>query len=261
VRTALALVLLLMVTGPYRAAGFVVAQPAGASLPRYTYALVRSYPHDSTAFTQGLQYVDGFLYEGTGNHGASSIRKVNLETGEVLQKHDLPQQYFGEGIVVRRDELVQLTYQTEIGFVYDRHTFAPKRTFKYQGEGWGLTEDGKNLIMSDGSDRLRLLDPTTLKELRRIPVTAGGTPVRNLNELEWVKGEIFANIWQTDYIARIDPATGRVTGWIDLRGLLSPRERAKTDVLNGIAYDAAGDRLFVTGKWWPRVFEIRLVAK
>jgi glutaminyl-peptide cyclotransferase len=261
VRTALGLALLLMVTGPHRAPGFVVAQPAGASLPRYTYTLVRSYPHDATAFTQGLQYVDGFLYEGTGNHGASSIRKVNLETGEVLQKRDLPQQYFGEGIVVRRDELVQLTYQTEIGFVYDRHTFAPKRTFKYQGEGWGLTEDGKNLIMSDGSDRLRVLDPATLKELRRIPVTAGGAPVRNLNELEWVRGEIFANIWQTDYIARIDPATGRVTGWIDLRGLLSPRERAKTDVLNGIAYDAASDRLFVTGKWWPRVFEIKLVAK
>jgi glutamine cyclotransferase len=261
VRAALGLALLLMVTGPHRAAGFVVAQPAGASLPVFTYTLVRSYPHDPTAFTQGLQYLDGFLYEGTGNHGASSIRKVNLETGEVLQKRDLPQQYFGEGIVVRRDEIVQLTYKTEIGFVYDRQTFAPKRTFKYRGEGWGLTEDGKHLIMSDGSDRLRLLDPATLQEVRRIPVTAGGTPVSNLNELEWVKGEIFANIWQTDNIARIDPATGRVSGWIDLRGLLSPRERAKTDVLNGIAYDAAGDRLFVTGKWWPRVFEIKLVAK
>jgi glutaminyl-peptide cyclotransferase len=247
--------------GPHRAPGFVPSQPAGASLPVFTFTLVRSYPHDATAFTQGLQYIDGFLYEGTGNHGASSIRKVKLETGEVLQKRDLPEQYFGEGIVVRGDELVQLTYKTEIGFVYDRQTFAPKRTFKYQGEGWGLTEDGKNLVMSDGSDRLRLLDPGTLNELRRIPVTAAGTPVRNLNELEWVKGEIFANIWQTDYIARIDPATGRVTGWIDLRGLLSSGERAKTDVLNGIAYDASGDRLFVTGKWWPRVFEITLVKK
>ena len=260
-RITLGLVLLVVMIGPYRAAGFVVPQPAGASLPVFTYTLVRSYPHDAAAFTQGLQYVDGFLYEGTGNHGESSIRKVRLETGEVLQKRDLAQQYFGEGIVVRRDELVQLTYKTEIGFVYDRQTFAPKRTFKYQGEGWGLTENGQHLIMSDGSDRLRLLDPATLKELRRIAITAAGTPVRNLNELEWVKGEIFANIWQTDYIARIDPATGRVTGWVDLRGLLSPRERAKTDVLNGIAYDAAGDRLFVTGKWWPRVFEIKLVAK
>ena len=246
---------------PHRAPGFVSSQPAGPSLPVFTYTLVRSYPHDAAAFTQGLQYVDGFLYEGTGNHGESSIRKVRLETGEVLQKRDLPRQYFGEGIVVRKDELVQLTYKTEIGFVYDRQTFAPKRTFKYQGEGWGLTDNGQHLIMSDGSDRLRLLDPATLKELRRIAVTAGGTPVNNLNELEWVKGEVFANIWQTDYIARIDPATGRVTGWIDLRGLLSPRERAKTDVLNGIAYDAAGDRLFVTGKWWPRVFEIKLIAK
>ena len=260
-RITLGLVLLVVMIGPYRAAGFVVAQPAGASLPVFTYTLVRSYPHDAAAFTQGLQYVDGFLYEGTGNHGESSIRKVRLETGEVLQKRDLPQQYFGEGIVVRKDELVQLTYKTEIGFVYDRQTFAPKRTFKYQGEGWGLTDNGQHLIMSDGSDRLRLLDPATLKELRRIAVTAAGTPVNNLNELEWVKGEVFANIWQTDYIARIDPATGRVTGWIDLRGLLSPRERAKTDVLNGIAYDAAADRLFVTGKWWPRVFEIKLIAK
>ena len=246
---------------PHRAPGFVSSQPAGASLPVFTYTLVRSYPHDAAAFTQGLQYLDGFLYEGTGNHGESSIRKVRLETGEVLQKRDLPQQYFGEGIVVRKDELLQLTYKTEIGFVYDRLTFAPKRTFKYQGEGWGLTDNGQHLIMSDCSDRLRLLDPATLKELRRIAVTAAGTPVNNLNELEWVKGEVFANIWQTDYIARIDPATGRVTGWIDLRGLLSPRERAKTDVLNGIAYDAAGDRLFVTGKWWPRVFEIKLIAK
>ena len=247
--------------GPHRAAGFVPAQPAGGSLPAFTYTVVRSYPHDPAAFTQGLQWVDGFLYEGTGNHGASSIRKVRLETGEVLQKRDLEQQYFGEGIVVHKDELVQLTYKTEIGFVYDRATFAPKRTFRYQGEGWGLTSNGTQLVMSDGSERLRLLDPASLKEIRRIPVTAAGTPVNNLNELEWVKNEILANIWLTDFVARIDPATGHVTGWVDLGGLLSPRDRAKADVLNGIAYDAAGDRLFVTGKWWPRLFEIRLVPR
>jgi glutamine cyclotransferase len=247
--------------GPFRAAGFVPAQPAGASLPVFTYTVVRSYPHDAAAFTQGLQWVDGFLYEGTGNHGASSIRKVRLETGEVLQKRDLPEQYFGEGIVVRKDELFQLTYKTEIGFVYDRETFAPRRTFRYQGEGWGLTDNGTHLVMSDGTDRLRLLDPSSLKEARRIPVTAAGAPVPNLNELEWVKGEIFANIWMTDYVARIDPASGRVTSWVDLRNLLPARDRAKADVLNGIAYDPAGDRLFVTGKWWPRLFEIKLVSK
>ena len=253
--------LLLAMIGPYRAAGFVSAQPAGPSLPVFTYTVVRSYPHDPAAFTQGLQWVDGVLYEGTGNHGASSIRKVRLETGEVLQKRDLSEQYFGEGIVVRGNELVQLTYKTEIGFVYDRDTFTPKRTFRYQGEGWGLTDNGTHLVMSDGTDRLRLLDPSSLKEVRRMAVTAAGTPVKNLNELEWVKGEIFANIWMTDYVARVDPATGRVTAWVDLSGLLPPRDRAKADVLNGIAYDAAGDRLFVTGKWWPRLFEIKLVAK
>ena len=260
-RTWLGLALLLAMIGPSRAAGFVPSQPAGVSLPAFTYTVVRSYPHDPAAFTQGLQWLDGFLYEGTGNHGASSIRKVRLETGEVVQKRDLAQQYFGEGIVVHKDELVQLTYKTEIGFVYDRATFTPKRTFRYQGEGWGLTSNGTQLVMSDGSDRLRLLDPASLKEVRRIPVTAAGSPVNNLNELEWVKNEIFANIWLTDYVARIDPATGRVTGWIDLRNLLPARDRAKADVLNGIAYDAAGDRLFVTGKWWPRLFEIKLVAR
>jgi glutaminyl-peptide cyclotransferase len=261
VRFALVLGLALPLIGPPRVAGFLPAQPVGPALPVFTYTVVRSYPHDPAAFTQGLQYVDGFLYEGTGNHGASSLRKVRLETGEVLQKRDLQEQYFGEGIVVLNDEIVQLTYQTGIGFVYDRQSFAPKRTFKYQGEGWGLTEDGTNLIMSDGTDRLRVLDRSTMKEIRRIPVTAAGTPVKDLNELERVKSEIFANIWMTDYIARIDPRTGHVTGWVDLRGLLPPRDRAKADVLNGIAYDAANDRLFVTGKWGPRLFEITLVAR
>ena len=262
VRLGFGVVLLLAaMIGPYRAAGFVPAQPAGTSLPVFSYTVVRSYPHDSTAFTQGLQWVDGFLYEGTGNHGASSIRKVRLDTGEVLQKRDLPEQYFGEGIVVRKNEIVQLTYKTGIGFVYDRQTFAPKRTFRYEGEGWGLTDNGTHLVMSDGTDRLRLLDPVSLEEVRRIPVSAAGTPVKNLNELEWVKGEIFANIWMTDYVARLDATTGRVTGWVDLRGLLPAPDRAKADVLNGIAYDAAGDRLFVTGKWWPRLFEIKLAPR
>ena len=247
-------------TGPPRAIGFG-PQPAGRSLPVYGYSVVRSYPHDPTAFTQGLQYLDGFLYEGTGQNGQSSIRRVRLETGEVLQHRPLPEQHFGEGIVVFNDELIQLTWQSELAFVYDRATFAPKRTFRYDGEGWGLTSDGRNLLMSDGSDRLRVLEPATFRERGRIAVTAGGVPVPNLNELEYVKGEIFANVWQTEYVARIDPANGKVTGWIDLRGLLPPRDRATVDVLNGIAYDAAGDRLFVTGKWWPRLFEIRITKR
>jgi glutaminyl-peptide cyclotransferase len=260
VRVLAAVALLIVMNGPSRAIGFA-PQPAGRSLPVYGYTVVRSYPHDPGAFTQGLQYLDGFLYEGTGNKGESFIRKVKLETGEVLQQRALPAQHFGEGIVVVKDELFQLTWQSEVAFVYDRTTFAPKRTFSYEGEGWGLTFDGRNLLMSDGSDRLRVIDPATFAERRRIAVTAGGEPVRSLNELEYVKGEIFANVWQTEYLARIDPQTGKVAGWIDLRGLLPPRERATVDVMNGIAYDAARDRLFVTGKWWPRLFEIRITKR
>ena len=241
--------------------GFAPWQPpAGANLPVYRYAVVRTFPHDRDAFTQGLQFLDGFLYEGTGLNGRSSIRKVKLETGEVVQRRDVPAQYFGEGIVVWQSELFELTWQSGVAFIYDRATFAPRRSVKYQGEGWGLTHDGASLIMSDGSDSLRFLDPATFDERRRLKVTAAGVPLRALNELEYVKGEIFANVWQTDYIARIDPKTGRVTGWVDLQGLLPARDRASTDVLNGIAYDAAGDRLFITGKLWPRLFEITLTA-
>ena len=248
--------------GPYRASGFVPAQPAGASLPAFTFTVVRSYPHDPTAFTQGLQWVDGFLYEGTGNHGASSIRKVRLDTGEVLQKRDLPEQYFGEGIVVRKDELVQLTYKTEIGFVYDRQTFAPKRTFKYQGEGWGLTDNGTHLVMSDGSEVLTFRDPNTFKEVRRVRVLNQGTPLGQLNELEMVEGEVWANVWKQDYLARIDPRTGTVQGFVDLRGIFDRHSIPNEDaVLNGIAYDPARKRLFVTGKLWPRLFEIEVVPR
>jgi glutamine cyclotransferase len=232
-----------------------------ASLPLFGYQIVRVYPHDPDAFTQGLQYVDGVLYEGTGLHGRSSIRRVALETGKVDQKRDVPAEYFGEGITVWKNTLIELTWQSHVALVYDRATFEPRKQFTYPGEGWGLTHDGTNLIMSDGSDELRYLDPVTFVEKRRLKVTAAGAPLRNLNELEYVKGEILANVWQTDYVARIQPATGTVTAYIDLRGLLSPAERAKTDVLNGIAYDAARDRLFITGKLWPRLFEIKLVQK
>ena len=233
-----------------------------ASTPVFGYQVVRVFPHDPQAFTQGLVYLDGFLYEGTGLEGQSSIRKVRLENGEVVQIGKLEPRYFGEGIAVWGDTLVQLTWQSGVGFVYDRATFTRKKTFSYRGEGWGLAHDGKRLVMSDGTPYLRFLDPATLKETGRIQVRDGATPVEDLNELEFVKGEILANIWQQDRIARISPETGQVTGWIDMRGLLTPREVSQgVDVLNGIAYDAAGDRLFVTGKLWPKIFEIRIVPK
>jgi len=244
------------------AAGTAARLPQSSSLPQYTYQVVRTYPHDPNAFTQGLQYVDGVLYEGTGLNGRSSIRKVKIETGEVLQRFNVPATHFGEGITVWKSELFELTWKSEIAFVYDLATFQQRRTYKYIGEGWGLTHDAVNLIMSDGSDRLRFLDPVTFAERRRVQVVADGAGVRNLNELEVVKGEIFANIWQTDFIARIAP-DGRVLGWIDLSGLLPASDRAagNVDVLNGIAYDEQHDRLFVTGKLWPKLFEIKLVKK
>ncbi len=243
---------------------FCACGPAteASGIPEYGYQVVRTYPHDPRAFTQGLLYKDGVLYEGTGLDGRSSIRKVRLETGEVIQKRDVPAPYFGEGIVVWKDKLVELTWQAQAGFIYDAATFALRGEYQYPGEGWGLTEDGKRIIMSDGSAELRFWDPETLKETGRITVTAEGRPVEKLNELEWVKGEVYANVWETDRIARIDPSTGKVTGWIDLSGILNPADRGpESDVLNGIAYDAKGDRLFVTGKCWPKLYEIRLVKK
>lgn len=236
----------------------MAAQGPSASLPLYGYSIVKTYPHDPTAFTQGLQYVNGLFYEGTGLEGRSSIRKVKLDTGEPLQTRKLNAAHFGEGITLFKSTLYQLTWKSGLAFTYHGETFAPQRQFSYKGEGWGLTHDGAQLIMSDGTNELRFIDPATFKELRRVKVTAVGQPVPQLNELEYVKGEVFANVWQTDYVARIDPTSGTVTGWIDLRGLLTPRERAATDVLNGIAYDPGGDRLFVTGKLWPKLFEITL---
>jgi len=240
-----------------RVVGFAPQAP-GAKLPIDNFTVVRSYPHDPSAFTQGLEYVDGVLYEGTGLNGRSSIRRVNLETGNVLKQHTIDPQHFGEGITVFGSDLYELTWQSGLAFVYDRTTLTPKKTFKYTGEGWGLTHDGTSLIMSDGTEYLRFLDPATFAERRRIKVTAVGVPVSNLNELEFVKGEILANVWTTAYVARIAPDTGRVSGYIDLGGLLAPSERAGVDVLNGIAYDAEHDRLFVTGKLWPKLFEVKI---
>jgi glutaminyl-peptide cyclotransferase len=229
---------------------------------QYGYRVVNTYPHDRFAFTQGFEYRDGFLYEGTGVIGRSSVRKVDLASGRIVQRYELPQPYFGEGITVLNQQLLELTWQSQTGFVYDKSSFKVQRSFNYPGEGWGLTNDGKQIYMSDGTAQIRVLDPATLKELRRITVTDAGKPVVMLNELEWVRGEIYANVWQTDRIARISPTDGRVLGWIDLAGILPRSERPDPDaVLNGIAYDSAGDRLFITGKMWPKIFEIKLVPK
>jgi len=255
----LGLLSVLVMSSAYLAAGPQSKQPVVQSTaPVSKYRVVRVYPHDPEAFTQGLVYLDGFLYEGTGLNGRSSIRKVKLENGEVVQIHKVDSQYFGEGIAVKGDTIYELTWQSEIGFLYDRATFTRKGTFNYKGEGWGLTHDGQRLIMSDGTAFLRFLDPVTLKELSRIQVKDGTSPVGNLNELEYVKGDILANVWQSHRIARISPKTGRVIAWLDLEGLLTPREAQQADVLNGIAYDAACDRLFVTGKLWPKLFEIKI---
>ena len=227
------------------------------------YQIVRVYPHDASAFTQGLIYVDGHLYESTGEYGRSSLRMVDLSSGQVLQKHDLPPEYFGEGLTDWGSTLVQLTWKAHKGFVYDRFSFSLLRTFEYAGEGWGLTHDAEKLIMSDGSSELRFLDPKSFRETRRVRVTdEAGRPVENLNELEYVRGEIYANIWHSDEIARISPRTGKVQGWIDLRGIIDRSELSDPEaVLNGIAYDANGDRLFVTGKLWPKLFEIKMTGR
>ncbi len=246
----------------------VAAQSSGpapsapsAAVPIYDYGVVRTFPHDPTAFTQGLVLRDGVLLESTGR-APSSVRRVRLEDGVVLQKHELAPEYFGEGLTEIDGRLVTLTWNNGVGFVWNAADLSPVSRFAYAGEGWGLTHDGSRLILSDGSPNLRFLDPDTFAETGRITVTLNGRPVRQLNELEWIDGEVWANVWQTDFIVRIDPASGHVVGIIDLRGLLpagvvkDPRD----EVLNGIAWDAASRRLFVTGKNWPSLFEIRLTG-
>ena len=233
-----------------------------AEIPVYSYRVVNSYPHDPDAFIQGLVFEDGIFYEGTGRRGQSTLRKVEVETGRVLQRINLPAEIFGEGIAIFEDRIIQLTWQARTGFIYDKPNFEFLEIFRYPTEGWGITHDGQRLIMSDGTSTLYIWDPGTLEEVGRIEVKANSQPVTRLNELEYVNGEIFANVWQTDRIARINPDTGQVVGWIDLAGLLSPEDRGqgKVDVLNGIAYDSKNDRLFVTGKLWPMLYEIELVA-
>lgn len=239
---------------------FLAAAP---SVPVDGYEILHTYPHDSNAFTQGLVFVDGHLYESTGRQGHSSLRMVDLATGWVLKEYDLPKQYFGEGLTDWGDTLVQLTWTSGVAFVYDRSTFTVRRTFHYTGEGWGLTHDSTSLILSDGSATLRFLDPNSFREIRKLNVRdENNRPLPNLNELEYVRGQIYANIWHEDRIARISPRTGRVLGWIDLSGLLKADEISDPEaVLNGIAYDANSDRLVVTGKLWPKLFEIKIMPR
>jgi glutamine cyclotransferase len=228
-------------------------------VPTYTYEVIKAYPHDVAAFTQGLVFHQGVLYESTGKNGSSSLRRVELETGKVLKKIEVPAQFFAEGLALFNERLYQLTWQTQQGFVYDLDSFKKLREFSYAGEGWGLTRDAHLLIMSDGSSRIRFLDPDTFEAHRMITVQDDGRDIVHLNELEYIKGEIYANIWLTDRIARIDPQSGKVNAWIDLSGLFPPETRLDSEaVLNGIAYDEASDRLFVTGKLWPKLFEIKL---
>lgn len=227
-------------------------------VPSYGYRIVNAYPHDVEAYTQGLVFRGGFLFESTGLVGRSTVRKVKLETGEVVQQLRVTPPHFAEGLTEWNGRLVQLTWRSNIAFVYDLASFTLRRSFPYVGEGWGLTQDGTGLIMSDGSEVLRFLDPDTFQEKGRIVVKDGAGSIKELNELEYVRGEIYANVWHTDRIARISPASGRVVGWIDLAGLLSQvYKREPEAVLNGIAYDAMHDRLFVTGKLWPKLFEIK----
>ena len=241
--------------------GLVWGASAWAALPVYGVKVKATYPHDARAYTEGLFWLDGALFESTGLVGQSNIRKVRLADGAVLQSQAISPAMFGEGIVNWGGEIISLTWQDRVGFRWDLKTLTLKSSFSYPGEGWALTQNGKALIMSDGTSTLRVLDPKTFKLVRKVPVIADGKPVANLNELEWVKGEVLANIWQTNLIARIDLRTGAVKGWIDLSSLPEATRRRGADaVLNGIAYDKDGDRLFVTGKYWPHLYEITLTT-
>ena len=235
-----------------------IVAPGGVPLD-YTYEVIHSWPHDRKAFTEGLVYRNGDILESDGLYGQSTLREVDLETGRILKRITIPSRYFAEGLAVIGDKAYELTWKRGVGFIYNVDTFAKLGEFHYAGEGWGLANDGPLLVMSDGTDRIRFIDPKDFRVVRSIHVTASGQPVYRINELEWVRGEIFANVWQTDWVLRIDPSNGTVLGIVDLSGLLPWTEWAPgTDVLNGIAYDPAGGRLFVTGKNWPKLFEVRL---
>jgi len=244
-------------SSPYEDPNFMPVDTKGT--PMYGFRVIHIYPHDPDAFTQGLTFYNGHIYEGTGLYGHSTLRKVELKTGRILKKHPMSSEYFGEGITICQNRLIQLTWQSHTGFIYDTQSFRLLGTFSYPTEGWGITCDGKNLIMSDGTSILRFLDPRKFTIVKKIKVRDRGKDVPHINELEYVKGEIYANIWDTGYIARISQQTGEVLGWIDFRGLYQFVSKGiKVDVMNGIAYDSKNDRLFVTGKLWPNIFEIRV---
>jgi glutamine cyclotransferase len=227
-------------------------------IPVLTIEILKKYPHDPHAFTQGLEYFEGFLYESTGETGQSSVRKVDLESGRVVQKTDVDSEYFGEGLTIFRGKIYQLTWLSKTGFVYDLRSFRKLREFRYDGEGWGLAHDASNLILSDGTNRLRYLDPESFKVVRTLEVYAGKEAVTNLNELEYIENDIYANVWHSNHIARIDARSGQVRAWIDFSALASQEQKEPEAVLNGIAYDSARHRLFVTGKDWAHLFEIRV---
>ena len=237
----------------------LIDKPANSGPISYSYSIVNTYPHDENAFTQGLLFDNGVLYESTGLYGSSSLRRVELETGKILQSYALPPQYFGEGITIFDDKIIQLTWLENKSFVYDKQSFALLQEFSYSTEGWGITSDGNRLIMSDGTSTLYFLDPVTFQRIGQVEVTANG-PVEMLNELEYIKGKVYANIWEEEKIAIINPSTGQVEGWINLSGLQNAENQNTLNVLNGIAYDAKEDRLFVTGKNWPQLFEINLTV-
>ena len=242
-----------------RTKNYGATAPANARAVRDSWRVVRTIPHDRGAFLQGLLWQDGGFYESTGMEGESTLRRLEYPSGKVLKKQDLPGNVFGEGLVNWKDELIQITWQTQIAYVWDSKTFAAKNQFVYQGEGWGITQDGENLLMSDGSDKITFRDPETFAVRRTLPVTINGQPQANLNELEWIDGQIWANIWQTDIIARIDPKTGQVISFLDLSNVLPASARnGHEDVLNGIAYDAATKRIWISGKRWPSIFEIEV---
>lgn len=248
-------------TANSNATAAAAATKTNESVPTYSYKIKNTWPHDRRAYTQGLIFLDGILWESTGQYGSSSLRKVELKTGKVIKQIAVPAKYFAEGMTVFHDKVFQLTWQEQKGFIYDPATFEKQGEFEYTGEGWGLTHDGQSLIMSDGTNRIRFLDPSTLQTTRTVSVyDEAGAPLEKLNELEYIEGEIYANIWQSDRIVRIEPKSGKILGWIDLTGLLKTKDRSgEEDVLNGIAYDQAGKRLFVTGKMWPKLFEIEIV--
>lgn len=249
--------LLLLMIAATGVAAWMVFQRREA--PVDGFRVVKSYPHDPAAFCQGLIFSSGALYEGTGKYGQSTLRAVDLETGDPTQVVKLPESVFGEGIAEHGGKLYQLTWQNKFAYVYDRATLKYEKALRYPGEGWGLTTDGKAMILSDGTATLRFLDPETFRSIRTLKVKDRGRPLNRINELEWVEGEIYANVWYQDAIARISPETGEVLGWIDLRGLYERDDREA--VLNGIAYDPATKRLFVTGKNWPKLYQIEVVPK